>query len=150
MNILIIVSLLTVLVGGTVNLLSIEEDLCRGRSCLAGIQANLKTVQVQGELFYDSNGYRYSATNLTSPFSGKCPEFGDGDTMFAKDRTIANAIETVKKMGSENVNCYMPADAQSWAIDVRFKNDYYDSWCADSMGNAGKTTINPITGLCSK
>ena len=149
MNNLVTVILLAVLIGGTVSLLSIEEDPCRGRSCRAGIQANLKTIAAQGELFYDDNNNCYSSVVLPSPFSGECPEFGDGNTMFAEDRTIADAIEIVRKMGRDgHINCHMSADAQQWAVDVGFRNNS-GSWCTDSTGYAGETAINPTTGLCS-
>ena len=156
MNILIIIILLIALGSGIAGILSIEEDPCRGRSCKMAIRVNLNGIRAQAELFYDNNGYRYSSANLTNPFVDECPELGDGNTMFAKDRTIASTIEYVREVGDGNINvsCYMSADAQSWALDVRSKNDYYEnyfsSWCIDSMGNAKETTINPATGLCSE
>jgi hypothetical protein len=148
-NILIIVVLLAVLGSGIISILSIEEDPCRGRGCQASTIGILDGIRAQAEIFYDNNGYRYSSANLTSPFSGACPEFGDGDTMFAKDRIIADAIETAKKTGNGNANCYMSADARSYAIAVEFRNDAC-GWCIDSAGYAKETTINPATGLCSE
>lgn len=123
------------------------ENRMKGKYERAMIQTNFKTIQEPAELFYNSNNNRYSSAVLSSPFSGECPKFGDGNTMFAKDRTVASVIEYVKEVAS-HVNCHMSADAQSWAIDANYGDN--SSWCVDSLNNATSTTINSATGLCSE
>ena len=133
-NILIIISLLAIF--GTYFMSVVSGGCGREKAIQAAIKANLKTVQMQSETYYDDNK-QFHIENSTSCDVG----------MFT-DSTIKDALTVATKFGN-GTTCSITEGGQAWAVRVSFW-DSSNGWCIDSMGNARGTTINPATGLCSE
>jgi len=103
-------------------------SVAREKARQAAIKANLSSMRVSAELFYDSNNNRYGS-GMTI---GSCPEYGSDSTMFAQDGNIATGISTIRGVGVDDVYCVSDG-SQKYAISVIFK-DGSGSWCVDNTG----------------
>jgi len=101
-------------------------NTAREKANQASVQSNLKTIQVQAEMYYDDHDQAYgSAGNACSD-------------MFV-DTTIGQALAAATSSGSGTSICAIGIGGQTWAVSVPFK-DSSDTWCADSTGFAGSGT----------
>lgn len=113
-------------------------NTARNKGADAAVKSNLQTIQTQAELFYDNNTNKYNtdATAAVVAAAG-CPT--TGNTMFASDTTIKNAVSAaLNAVGTTTSRCYMPANGQAYFIQVGLKTG--GSYCVDSTGQA--TTTN--------
>ena len=106
-------------------------NTAREKANQASVQANLKTIAVQAELYYDDNAqiYGVAKTANTTCTLG----------MFSDD-TIAQALATAGAAGSATVDplCAIGLNGQTWAVSVDYKDSSAVGWCADSTGYAGE------------
>ena len=107
-------------------------NTAREKANQASIQANLKTIAVQAELYYDDNSQSYGTAKVANT---TCTADMMGNA------TIAQAIATAKASGSSTADpiCAIGVSGQTWAISVDYKDSAAVGWCADSTGYAGET-----------
>ena len=107
-------------------------NTAREKANQASIQANLKTIAVQAELYYDDNSQGYGAETAATDV---CTAGMFGDT------TIANAITTATAAGLSATDrlCAIGQNSQTWAISIEYKDTASGSWCTDSTGYAGES-----------
>ena len=120
-------------------------NTAREKANQASIQANLKTISVQAELYYDDHDQSYgtakAATNVCTA------------DMFSDD-TIAQAVTTAVAAGTAASQlCAIGTNGQNWALSVQYKagTTGSDIWCTDSTGYAGvsKATVTVTAGVAS-
>lgn len=110
-------------------------NAAREKGRQASIKANLASLRVSAELFYDDYDGYGEVMNL-----GNCPENGVNNTMFSQDENITNGIDQAKENGNGEAYCvadsFSDSRATVYAISVPFK-DGDDGWCVDSSGFFG-------------
>lgn len=103
-------------------------NTARSRGADANIKANLATISVQAELFYDANSSQYASTTLSACSGGM---FGD--------TAVANAITEIdnRNGGSANdVTCTANASAYAVSSPLPGAGGHF---CVDSTGFRGET-----------
>jgi len=127
------------IIGILASIVIASLNTAREKGNQASIKANAKTVSVQAELYYDTD-QRYG--EIAGFLRTACPVYNAGGTnMFAADRTINNALITAEGAGgTAGAFCALGVGGQTWAIDIQYK-DSTTTWCADSTGYAGETTM---------
>lgn len=133
-ELLVVIAIIGIL--SSVVLASLNTARTRGTD--ANIKANLATIAVQAELYYDSNSNQYAASAVAA-----CDA---ASSMFA-DTTISQAITEVESR-STDVDC--DAATTSYAISALLPGatdateDYY---CVDSTGFRGTIAdaVDPST-----
>ena len=111
-------------------------NTARSRGADANIKANLATIAVQAELYYDDN---------SSTYAGGAIDACTGETaasLFEDDTTIANAINEIdERNGAGAVVC--GASASAYAISSPLNEGFF---CVDSTGFRGERTTNLTAG----
>ncbi len=108
-------------------------NTARNKGNDAAIKANMSTVSVQAELYYDSNSNSYGSFS-----SATCPTATSGNGMFS-DTTIRQATAAVESAnGSNNTTCV--ATGSAWAMSSPLLGG--GTWCIDSLGQKKATTIS--------
>lgn len=104
-------------------------NTAREKANQASVQSNLKTIQVQAELYYDENSQSYGVAKVADD---TCTADMFGDT------TIGQALGAASSSGSGAVLCAIGVGGQTWAASVVYKDTTAGGWCADSTGYAGE------------
>ena len=111
-------------------------NTARSRGADANIKANLATIAVQAELYYDDN---------SSTYAGGAIDACTGETaasLFEDDTTIANAITEIdERNGAGAVVC--GASASAYAISSSLNEGFF---CVDSTGFRGERPTNLTAG----
>lgn len=118
-------------------------NTARSRGADANVKANLATIAVQAELYYDSaagnSTYGSAFTTATCPTTGT--------TMFYADTTIRQAISEVESRNSTaNVTC--GATTSAFAVASQLPSTIGGTanyFCIDSTGFRGERTL-ALTG----
>lgn len=117
-------------------------NTARSRGADANIKANLATVAVQAELYYDSN---------SSTYAGGAIDACTGETaasLFEDDTAIANAVTEVEsRNGAGSVVC--GASASAYAISSPLPGTASTFFCVDSTGFRGERSTNLTAGNTS-
>lgn len=116
-------------------------NTARSRGADANVKANLATVAVQAELYYDSNSSTYGSAFTTAT----CPT--SGTTMFFADTTIANAVAEVESRNS-TANAVCGSTASAYAVSSQLPSTISGTavyYCIDSTGFRGERTAT-LTG----
>jgi prepilin-type N-terminal cleavage/methylation domain-containing protein len=101
------------------------------------VQSNLKTIQVQAELYYDNNSQLYGASDFNASLAG-CTT---ASTMYSDDTTISRAIQSAVDAGAAgSQDCGIGSSGQEWVVSVEFK-DNTGFWCVDSTGFSGTSSV---------
>ncbi|MEK7604311.1 MAG: type II secretion system protein [Patescibacteria group bacterium] len=141
--------LVTVAIIGTLSaVVLVSVRTAQLQSADAAIEANLATVQVQAEVFFDTNtnpGYKKSYGPVSA--TGACSSL-NAATVFM-DPTIQIALANVAKIvGSSEMECNSDLSgyttAQAYAIQVKMASSA-KVWCIDSRGFSGLRS-GPING----
>ncbi len=101
-------------------------NTARNKGADAAIKSNIDNARAQAELFYDSNGNKYT---------GVCADASSG----IKD--MADGAQSA--LGTGTVTCH-DADA-GWALNSQLKTDSAKFYCVDSTGTATTTSSNTIS-----
>lgn len=116
-------------------------NTARSRGADANVKANLATVAVQAELYYDSNSSTYGSAFTTAT----CPT--SGTSMFYADTTIRQAIAEVESRNSTaSVTC--GATTSAYAVSSQLPSTIGGTaayYCIDSTGFRGERTT-ALTG----
>lgn len=116
-------------------------NTARSRGTDANIKANLATIAVQAELYYDSNSNQYAGSSVTA-----C---NAASSIFA-DTTISQAITEVQSRSSD-VDC--TANTTVYAVSAHLpgvSTTTDDNYCIDSTGFRGTIDTPLGTGTsCS-
>lgn len=114
----------------------------------AAVQANLKTIQTQAEMYYGGAGANSYGATLAA---ATCPT--SGTTMFNADTTIKSAIASAESAnGSANVQCVATAtsgNAVNYAVLSQLPSSLSGTasyYCVDSTGFAGTRTGATFNG----
>ena len=117
------------IIGLLSSIILVSLKTTREKANQASVQANLKTISVQAELYYEEAGLKtYGAV--------KAPTSICTADMFT-DITIKQALAAATSSGSGSVACTVGVGGQSWAMRVSYK-DLSGTWCTDSTGYAGE------------
>lgn len=112
-------------------------NTARNKGADAAVKSNVQTIQTQAELYYDGHTNRYNSDGTTAQALGSCPT--TGNTMFAADTTIKNAIAAaLNATGTTSSKCYMSAAGDAYFVQMPLKTSGY--YCVDSTGQATTTT----------
>ncbi len=122
-------------------------NTARSKSADTAIKANLATLRVQSEFYYDSNGNSYGTmASSTIGLTGLC---GTPAGLFT-DVTIQNALKAAMNQKG-NGNAYCGANNATgigsgggWSVSVPLKTNPSISWCVGNIGKAG-TTTTPVS-----
>jgi prepilin-type N-terminal cleavage/methylation domain-containing protein len=112
-------------------------NTARERGNQAAVQSNLKTIQVQAELYYDSNSLSYGADVVVGADNTACTS---AVVNVLDDTNVAAAISSAVAAGSAgSERCAVGESGQSWAVSVGYKTT--GSFCVDNSGaaTAGET-----------
>lgn len=112
-------------------------NTARSRGADANIKANLATISVQAELYYDSNSSQYATSTLSACSGGL---FGD--------TAISNAISEIdtRNGGSaDDVTCTADADAYAVSSPLPGAGGHF---CVDSTGFRGETSAVAASQAC--
>ena len=111
-------------------------NTARSRGADANVKANLATVAVQAELYYDSNSSSYG----TAVSDSDCDT---ASSMFEADTTINNALsEVADRAGSVKCN----TDGAAYAVAAPLPSDATTYYCVDSTGFRGERTTDLANG----
>lgn len=120
-------------------------NTARDKGTDAKIQSEIRSIQVNAEIFYDNNGnsYNNTGTAISSCNSG----------MFnnASNPNIQQIITDLGSAhGSADPQCYITANGAAYAIRHQLKANSALYFCADSTGKVGTSTVTAIgtTGGC--
>ena len=116
-------------------------NTARSRGADANVKANLATIAVQAELYYDTNSSTYGSAFTTAT----CPT--SGTTMFYADTTIRQAIAEVESRNS-TANVVCGATASAYAVASQLPSTVGGTatyYCIDSTGFRGERTT-ALTG----
>ena len=115
-------------------------NTARNKGSDAAVQANMKTVLTQSTIFYDNNANKYNTDGVTAVAANNtaCPT--SGNTMFAANTTIKNAIAQAALAGGGTVTCYMDSTGQNFVVWAPLKNVANTYWCVDSKNISKKET----------
>ena len=103
-------------------------NTAREKGNQAALTSNLKTIQVQAELYYDGTGNQtYGVAKLPTAVCS-AGMFGDA--------TINSALLAASSSGSGTTLCAIGVNGQTWSASVQYK-DATAIWCTDSTGYAG-------------
>lgn len=103
-------------------------NTAREKANQASVQSNIKTIQVQAELYYDDNSQAYGVPKLPTDVCS-AGMFGDA--------TIGQAFGAASSSGSGTALCAIGVNGQTWAASVQYKDTTAGIWCSDSTGYAG-------------
>jgi prepilin-type N-terminal cleavage/methylation domain-containing protein len=139
-ELLVVIAIIGIL--SSIVLASLNTARTRGND--AAVKADLKTIQTQASLYFDTNSDYGDDTN----------DCLAADTLFA-DPTVALAIagaETNSGPGN-TATCYADdgvaaagTSASSWAISVPLRSPG-QSWCVDSSGAAASGTATLVSDI---
>lgn len=137
-ELLVVIAIIGIL--SAVVLASLNNARSKGQD--AAIKADLASVRVQAELYYDDNAQSYAGA-ATGYALGACPAAPSTGNIFA-NTTLHNAVKGAATLagGEANTRCY--AASQAWAVAAQLKtggtagDTTPDSFCVDSTGQ-GKT-----------
>jgi prepilin-type N-terminal cleavage/methylation domain-containing protein len=111
-------------------------NTARNKGNDANVKANLATIAVQAELYYDQNTNAYGTVSGAS-----CSATG---TLFA-DATITNAINSAEAAnGTSNLTCTNSSSA--YRVYSPLPSNTATYWCVDSTGFKGLKTALPTSG----
>ena len=140
-ELLVVIAIIGIL--SAVVLASLNSARSKGND--AAVKSNMSTIQVQAELYYDSNSSRYGSAAVAGV---DCGGTFTANTMLA-DPTITSALAATKSAnGAAALYCNLPATGASYAIATPLKTAGF--WCLDSTGVARSTQgtgATPYTGL---
>lgn len=111
----------------------------RAKGADAGIQADLKSVMSQAEIYFNTNNSYGVAVS-----TGNCA-LG----MFAADTNISKAIahaDSINGTGVSNCNSKATAPMQ-YAVSVQLVADNTKWWCVDSSGNSRQEGAALVAGV---
>ena len=108
----------------------------RAKAGDTAIKANLATLRVQSEFYYDNNAGKYGvmASSTINP-TGVCGTTPVGN-MYT-DVTIQNALKTALLQSGNPTSSYCASTDTTWSVSVPMKSNSATSWC---VGNIGKAT----------
>lgn len=115
-------------------------NTARSRGADANVKANLATIAVQAELYYDGNGSQYATSALSVCTGG----------MF-DDTSIANALTEVESRNGSGTDNACGASATAYAVSSPLPGSDSD-FCVDSTGFRGEITADSHTAgetVCS-
>lgn len=121
-------------------------NTARQKGTDAAIQANIRTIQTQAEIYYDVNK-NYGTVNQTL-----CPNVGSCiNTMWCGDVpsnvAIINALVALKNLsGAANVNCNSASSPAAYAVSAKLASNSSYYWCLDSAGKIGTTSATTLSG----
>lgn len=111
----------------------------RNKGSAAALKSNLATIQVQAELYYDTNN-SYSKTPYPLGVCSNVP-----NTLFS-DTTINRAITSAVSSGGGAGTCVASKDAYAVAVPIKGLTGY--QWCIDSTGNSKQITGALTSSVC--
>ncbi|MBL1434263.1 type II secretion system protein [Candidatus Wolfebacteria bacterium] len=120
-------------------------NTARSRGADANVKANLATIAVQAELYYDGAG---SSTYGSAFTTATCPT--TGTTMFVADTTVANAISEVESRNS-TANVVCGATTSAFAVSSQLPSTLGGTagyFCIDSTGFRGERTATLTGSAC--
>lgn len=129
-ELLVVIAIIGIL--SSIVLASLNTARSKGND--AAIKANLATISVQAEMYYDTNGgYGTSGTSCTTAGS-----------LFV-ETTIAQAIAAAESAnGSGSMTCRNSSSA--WVVSSPLSSQH---WCVDSTGAKKQISSAPGTGSTS-
>ena len=99
------------------------------------IQVQLAGMRNAAEIYYGSNGNKYSATNIAT-----CTVTTPGSALFT-DSTSGMAA-----LASSTPGIFCNATSDTWAVTAPLISDNNQGWCVDSTGKS-KQTIAPTASI---
>ncbi len=113
----------------------------RKKSSDVAIKANLATIKVQSEFYYDNiatgNGtYGTAAASTINLTTGEC---GSNSGLFT-DTVIKDAMRTALAQSSDTTKGYCMANVTGWGVSIPFKSNALSSWCIGNIGKASAIT----------
>ena len=118
-------------------------NTARSRGADANVKANLATVAVQAELYYDSNSSSYGTHSVSSA----CPTSAGTNSLFDEDTTVRQAIAEVESRNS-SADVVCAAGDTAYAVSSRLPSTISGTavyYCVDSTGFRGERD-NTLTG----
>ena len=107
----------------------------RAKAGDTAIKANLATLRVQSEFYYDNNAGKYGVmASSTINAAGVC---GAPSNNLYTDATIQNALKTALLQSGNPTSSYCASTDTTWSVSVPMKSNSATSWC---VGNIGKAT----------
>ncbi len=125
LELLIVVAIIAILAG----VAGVFLTGARREGDEAAVKTNLQSIRSEVGIFYLDNNNTYG-----EDFASSCPtDFDENSTnMFAKSKTIYDAVTEAVKRGNGSSYCYVSGN--SWAVAVGLKADTNTSWCIDGEG----------------
>ncbi|MCF7834094.1 MAG: type II secretion system GspH family protein [Candidatus Pacebacteria bacterium] len=145
-ELLVVVAIIGIL--SSVVLASLNSARSKGAD--AAIKANLRTIQTQATLYYDTKGHYGPATG------GALDCASNDGTMFSNhatngDPTILSAVTEINNRAGVMPKCAAAlvsgSYATSWAVSATLKGG--GNWCVDSTGNSKNTTAVMVSGVAN-
>ncbi|MFA5745112.1 MAG: type II secretion system protein [Candidatus Paceibacterota bacterium] len=122
-ELLVVIAIIGVL--SAVVLASLNTARSKGND--AAIKANLATIQVQAEMYYDTH---------TNSYLGVCG-----------DPVVAAAINSARAANGGVSSCQSPAPGVAYAVSAGLSSNTSRYWCIDSTGNNTNSTTALATGV---
>ncbi|MDQ5893443.1 MAG: hypothetical protein QG640_455 [Patescibacteria group bacterium] len=110
----------------------------RAKAGDTAIKANLATLRVQSEFYYDSHANKYgvmASSTITS--AGLCSATPAG---LYTDTTIQNALKTALIQSGNPTSAYCASTDTTWSVSIPMKSDSAISWCVGNIGKASTIT----------
>ena len=119
-------------------------NTARSRSNDTAIKANLSTLKVQSEFYYDINGnYGSAATGTINVTTGAC---SNNSGLFL-DPKIQDVLRSAMSHTGDSSKAYCGANNATgvntgggWMVSIPFKSNPLTSWCIGNIGRAGTIT----------
>lgn len=120
-------------------------NTARDKGTDAKIQSEIRSVQVNAEIYYDNNGNSY---NTTGTAISTCSTGMFGSASNPNIQQIMTDLGSAH--GSADPQCYITANGSAYAIRHQLKANSSLYFCADSTGKVGTSTVTAIgtTGGC--
>ncbi len=120
-ELLVVIAIIGIL--SSVVLASLTTARTRGQS--ASVQSQLSNMRAQAELYYSTNGNKYSTAAITS-----CTDTDESVFIGTNNGLVAllNGVKTIT-----TVNCGAPADGSAWAVSTNALVGG-QAYCVDSTG----------------
>ena len=116
-------------------------NTARGKGADASIKTNLKSLQSQAELIFDSN----SPPSYDKVCTGTIDTTITNQIANAKSAAAITAATnaTLATAGSNTTaTCHAAADNSAYAMEVPLKTDASKGWCVDSTGTSKQVTAH--------
>jgi type IV pilus assembly protein PilA len=115
----------------------------------AAIRGQMKQLQTQAEIFYDTNGSRYATTTVTGTGTACAAGTNYVGSVFANANVAAQIVQiAANDAPNSNVACHVSTDGLLYALSITGLNNG-SSLCIDNTNGFKASSTAQTTGLCN-